>query len=53
MLVHSGTGNSGMVVQMLRLLPPNAGGTGSIPGQATKIPQATWQINNNDSSYEK
>ena len=50
MLVHSGTF---LVVQLLRFLPPNAGGTGSIPGQATKIPHATWQINNNDSSYEK
>ena len=49
MLVHSGTS---LVLQRLRLLPPNAGGTGSIPGQAAKIPQATWQINNNDSSYE-
>ena len=30
-----------LVVQWLRLCAPNAGGTGSIPGQGTKIPHAT------------
>ena len=33
-----------LVVQWLRLHAPNAGGTGSIPGQGTKIPQATEQL---------
>ena len=32
-------GNS-LVVQLLRLCAPNAGGMGSIPGQGTKIPHA-------------
>ena len=27
---------------MVKTLPANAGGTGSIPGQGTKIPHATW-----------
>ena len=27
----------------LRLHAPNAGGTGSIPGQGTKIPHAAWR----------
>ena len=31
-----------LVVQWLRLSPPNAQGTGSIPGQGTKIPHAAW-----------
>ena len=31
-----------LVVQWLRLLAPNAGGMGPIPGQGTKIPHATW-----------
>ena len=30
------------MVQWLRLRAPNAGGTGSIPGQGTKIPHASW-----------
>ena len=29
-----------LVVQWLRLCAPNAGGTGSIPGQGTEIPHA-------------
>ena len=35
------TGTS-LVVQGLGLCNSNAGGTGSIPGQGTKIPQATY-----------
>ena len=31
-----------LAVQWLRLCTPNAGGMGSIPGQGTKIPHATW-----------
>ena len=31
-----------LVVQWLRLCAPIAGGPGSIPGQGTKIPHATW-----------
>ena len=31
-----------MAVQWLRLCPSTAGGLGSIPGQGTKIPHATW-----------
>ena len=31
-----------MVVQWLRLCIPNAGDTGSIHGQGTKIPHAAW-----------
>ena len=34
-----------LVVQWLRLLAPNAGGMGPIPGQGTKIPQATQSKN--------
>ena len=30
------------VVQWLRLCASNAGGAGSIPGQGTKIPHASW-----------
>ena len=30
-----------LAVQWLRLCAPSAGGTGSIPGQGTKIPHAT------------
>ena len=30
------------MVQFLRLHTANAGGEGSIPDQATKIPHATW-----------
>ena len=30
------------MVQWLRLLAVNAGGTGSIPGRGTKVPRATW-----------
>ena len=29
-------------IQWLRLRAPKAGGTGSIPGQVTKIPGAVW-----------
>ena len=29
-------------VQWLRLLAANVGGTGSTPGQGTKIPHAVW-----------
>ena len=32
-----------LAVQWLRLHATTAGGTGSIPGQGTKIPHATWQ----------
>ena len=31
-----------LAVQWLRRHTPNAGGTGSIPGQGTKIPNASW-----------
>ena len=31
-----------LVVQRLRLCASNVEGTGSIPGQGTKIPQASW-----------
>ena len=31
-----------LVVQWLRLCTPNAGGTGLIPGQGTKVPHAAW-----------
>ena len=31
-----------LVAQQLRLHASNAGGTGSIPGQRTKIPYALW-----------
>ena len=31
-----------LVVQRLRLHASTAGGTGSISGRGTKIPQATW-----------
>ena len=34
------TGTS-LVAQCARLRPPNAGGSGLIPGQGTKIPHAT------------
>ena len=36
-MVHTGTS---LAVQGLRLQASNAGGTGSIPGQGTKIPHA-------------
>ena len=29
---------------VVKNLPSNAGDTGSIPGQGTKIPHATWQL---------
>ena len=32
------------MVQWLRLCAPNAGDTGSVPGQGTKIPHATGQL---------
>ena len=35
-----------LAVQWLRLHAPNAGGPSSIPGQGTKIPQATWCTQN-------
>ena len=31
-----------LVVQWLRLYTSNSGGSGSIPGRATKIPHAAW-----------
>ena len=31
-----------LVVQWLRLSAPSAGDMGSIPGQGTKLPSATW-----------
>ena len=31
-----------LVAQGLRICTPNAGGTGAIPDQGTKIPHATW-----------
>ena len=31
------------MVQWLRLLTPNAGGMGSIPGRGTKILHAAWR----------
>ena len=34
------------LVQWLRLHAFTAGGTGSIPGQGTKIPYATWHRQN-------
>ena len=34
-------GGTSLVVKWLRLYAPNAGGQGSIPGQGTKIPEAT------------
>ena len=36
------SGGISLVVQWLRLCGSTAGGTGSIPGQGTKIPPATW-----------
>ena len=41
-LVKGQPGTS-LAVQWLRLHASNAGGTGSIPGQGTKIPHAAWQ----------
>ena len=38
---------------VLRLCAPNTGGTGSIPGQGTKIPHVTWNIQNKLIKYEK
>ena len=35
-----------LVVQWLKLQASNAEGTGSIPGQGTKIPHATWHGQN-------
>ena len=35
-------GNS-LVVQWLQLHASTAGGRGSVPGQGTKIPHATWR----------
>ena len=35
-----------LAVQRLRLCTPNAGSTGSIPGQGTKIPHAAWRSQN-------
>ena len=32
-----------LAVQRLRLTASNAGGIGSIPGQGTKTPYASWQ----------
>ena len=32
---------------MVKTLPSNAGGTGSIPGQGTKVPYALWLKNQN------
>ena len=37
-----------LVVQWLRLHASTAGGPDSIPGQGTKIPQATWHGQKND-----
>ena len=43
-----------LAVQWLRLHTSIAGGTGSIPGQGTKIPQAGWrgQKNKQINKYE-
>ena len=35
-----------LAVQWLRLHTPNVGGTGSIPGQGTKVPHATQRGQN-------
>ena len=32
---------------MVKILPSNAGGAGSIPGQGAKIPHATWPKHQN------
>ena len=32
---------------MVKTLPSNAGGAGSIPGQGAKIPHASWPKNQN------
>ena len=38
-------GATSLVIQWLRLNDPNTAGTGSIPGQRTKIPHAAWKEN--------
>ena len=43
LMTEKKTLGTSLVVQWLRLLAPNAGGMGPIPGQGTKIPQATWR----------
>ena len=35
---------------VLEALPPNAGGTGSLPGQGAKIPYALWPKRPNQKS---
>ena len=40
-------GNGISLVQWLRLQAFTAGGTGSIPGQGSKIPHATWRRQKN------
>ena len=43
-----------LVVQWLQLCPYNAGGTGSIPGQETKIPHnEMWQKKKKERKKEK
>ena len=42
-IINKGTS---LAVQWLGLRASNAGGAGSIPGGATKIPQATWHGQN-------
>ena len=39
-MVKTGEGGTSLVAQWLRLRAFTAGGTGSIPGQGTKIPHA-------------
>ena len=41
-LVKKVTGRTSLVVQRLGLSASKAGGSGSIPGQLTKIPHAVW-----------
>ena len=42
-----------MVVQWLGLGASNAEGTGSIPGQGTKIPHAIWNSQNTKNKTDK
>ena len=36
------TSNTGRSLAVVKTLPPNAGGWGSIPGQRAKIPRDSW-----------
>ena len=42
MFLPKNINKTSQVVQQLRLLVSNAGGTGSTTGQSTEIPQAMW-----------